>query len=482
MKMYLLKIYFHHIIVYFTIYKCIFTFFLLKIKMKGQQIQSYLTNMKNIQENILLYLEETDNIDIAFTDLVNRIQQTNYHLNKDEFASILSLLIKISKNYHRSTDFFSKLDRIFKYFETIIKGTFSNSELYRIVRKNKRVLLFLIKEGILTVDDNIAKQILYESENFAKFFYPEIKDFIHNEEILSELRKDIDDDHDFEQKRNEGENDNYICNLIRNDLVEDFVSHHTRSNFSLNNSISPSIFETNSFILNQIKKGKNPTLIEYAAFYGSISIFNYLRINEVELKPSIWNYAVHSKNAALIHLIEEQKVEPESKYVKCLLNSIKYFNNDLTEYFLNNQLKGIIPTEIIYQLGTDKYKQIQVIDRDSCLFKYQNFNYMDNLNIDDQLTLWLSCKYNYLYIAKYMLNHQGLNVDVNAYSFDELWNNNFFLTLEKYTPLCIAAKKGNLEIIQILASVKEIKINKQVVFNNECYFIHEISIFFFFFI
>ena len=58
-------------------------------------------------------------------------------------------------------------------------------------------------------------------------------------------------------------------------------------------------------------KNKNTTLIEYSAFYGSIQIFNFLRMNNVELSPSLWLYAIHGNNAELIHLLEENKVEPK---------------------------------------------------------------------------------------------------------------------------------------------------------------------------
>lgn len=67
----------------------------------------------------------------------------------------------------------------------------------------------------------------------------------------------------FESKRDEGENDSYISKLIRQDLIAEFVAHVNQANISLSETIiSPSIFETNSILLD-----KEPTLIEYAAFF-----------------------------------------------------------------------------------------------------------------------------------------------------------------------------------------------------------------------
>lgn len=75
---------------------------------------------------------------------------------------------------------------------------------------------------------------------------------------------------DFDRKRETGENDTYIAEMIRNDLVDDFISYVTRTNTSLTSTIPHSIFETNLYLY-----GKNPTLIEYTAFSGSIQIFHY---------------------------------------------------------------------------------------------------------------------------------------------------------------------------------------------------------------
>lgn len=87
-----------------------------------------------------------------------------------------------------------------------------------------------------------------------------------------------------------GENDSYLCQLIRDDLVDDFIVYINKNNLSLFRKIEPSIFETNLFLIQ-----KKPSLIEYATFYGSVQIFQYLRFSEVELDSSLWFYAIHSK-------------------------------------------------------------------------------------------------------------------------------------------------------------------------------------------
>ena len=61
-------------------------------------------------------------------------------------------------------------------------------------------------------------------------------------------------------------------------------------------------------------KRKKITLIEYAAFFGSIQIFNYLKLNKISLTPSLWKYAIHGNNAEIIQILEENHFQlPQKK-------------------------------------------------------------------------------------------------------------------------------------------------------------------------
>lgn len=96
---------------------------------------------------------------------------------------------------------------------------------------------------------------------------------------------------DFDSTRQIGEKDSFICELIRNDSVVDFIQYVNQKNIPLTSQISPSIFGTHQLLL----KITNKTLIQYSAFYKSIQFFQYLKMNNVELSPSLWLYSIHSK-------------------------------------------------------------------------------------------------------------------------------------------------------------------------------------------
>ena len=158
----------------------------------------------------------------------------------------------------------------------------------------------------------------------------------------------------FFEKRKEGENDSKICELIRKDMITEFVAHITRNGVSINARIKPSIYETNSFLLKKPKEPKTNihllfnnqkdegfSLIEYAVFFGSIQIFNHLRLEDVELTPSLWPLAIHGQNSEMIHFLEDNYVELEDKsYKQVFYESIKCHHNDVAYFFINNFLQN----------------------------------------------------------------------------------------------------------------------------------------------
>lgn len=57
--------------------------------------------------------------------------------------------------------------------------------------------------------------------------------------------------------------------------------------------------------------------------YGAIQIFKYLQLNRVPLTSSLWLFAIHGKNAEMIHL-EYNRVKPiDNSFDQCFKESIK---------------------------------------------------------------------------------------------------------------------------------------------------------------
>ena len=163
------------------------------------------------------------------------------------------------------------------------------------------------------------------------------------------------------------------------------------------NKIPFSIFETNTFLLD-----KNPTLIEYSAFYGSIQIFQYLKLNGIELTSSLWFYAIHGRNPEIIHILEENGIDPENNdFEKILDESIKCHHNEIAKYIQNKYF-------LINENETEKSL--------SYGFHYYNYKYIPK-QYNKRYFSYL-CQYNYIATVEFLIKNHELNeIDNEAIQF-----------------------------------------------------------------
>ncbi|KAK8843672.1 hypothetical protein M9Y10_024735 [Tritrichomonas musculus] len=268
------------------------------------EIESVIREKKEIYSSLMEFIEATENAD--FELLIKDFESHVNFKNKEEIKSILQLISKISDNHHRLPDFIDKLNQIIQNLLKEIRPPITDFEIYKIFKYNKRVLLLLLEQEFIRPDNIIISDIMKMKDRnnfpYSRYLYSGIKSFINENEsraIESEIKQKYDQDLNiFEEKCRIGENDSYICSLIRQGLTEEFISYVKRNKISLSSKIQPSIFETNLFLMQ-----KTPTLIEYASIFGSIEIIKYLQHNYISLTNSMWLYAVHSNNALLNSLM-----------------------------------------------------------------------------------------------------------------------------------------------------------------------------------
>ena len=390
---------------------------LLKVQ-KKMNSQEYLDIMKGIQESILYFLEDEANSEENFLILENKFKDIKISENRYELLSLLHLILKISNNHYRFPNFFSKIERILLKFKKEITKYFSNFEIFNIFKSNKRLLLFLSEQKIIIFDSNITKKVISSSKfreaKYHLYFQPEIRPFI-NERLLSkyECLEDLTEDlpANFHENRKKGENENQICELIRNDKIIEFDAYVKQNDISLNMTIQPSIYETNLFLIkNQSKfhkiqkseENENETeicglsLIEYAAFFGSIQIFNHLRLGGVEMKSSLWSLAIHGKSAEIIHLLEDNNIDSEfESHEKYFYESVKCHHNDIANHFLKKSPQDD------FENSQNTFNQCA---------KYYNFAFMKNEFIN-QSSFCSLCKNDYCTLVDYLLKSKEIDIN-----------------------------------------------------------------------
>ena len=352
--------------------------------------KEYLTKMGTIQINILDFIDEVDNPEDFFQNILLLFDTQQIKNSKLDLKLLFHFLLKISNNHHRFLDFYNKIERILQLFTNEITNFFSNSEIFKIFKNNKRILLFLIKEKLFIIDKYIANEMVtndkFNEAKYIEYFLPEIQ------QIFDDFHyKTIPDN--FEEKRKIGENDDFVCELIRNDLVDEFITYVNKTNYSLESKIVNSIYETNSFLI----ENYTTTLIEYAAFFGSIQIFQYLILNKVKLNQSLWIYAIHGKNAQIIHLLEENQLKPnENTLNKCLIESIKCHHNDIANYI----------QDVYFQI-----KENKINDFISQSIRSYNFSLIQCDLINQSSSFYDLCQYEYYYLVDFLLKNEDINVN-----------------------------------------------------------------------
>lgn len=328
------------------------------------------------------YLEKLKIIHKEFIDLIdlNQYEESKYQKfqtllddqkigeNPDELKSFLHLIVKVSKNHLRKADFFKYFDNLILHFKDEISKYYINSEIHDIFKGNRRILYFLIKLQILSVD-----------------YYVEKKRKIPRK-LLKSPTEQNDDFDGYERLFLLGENESEISRIIRNDSLDEFIQYVNANQIKLKKTeVGKSEFESNCFLLNN-----EATLIEYAAFYGSIQIFKYLIQNGAKLREILWSYAIHGRNMEIIFLLEQNGVQKDAK--ECFKMAVRCHHNEIAQYILSKYINNPKFNTLPFGL------------------KYFNCEYIQ-LDKIGKSVFHHFCYYDYPIIVDYMLKNETIDIN-----------------------------------------------------------------------
>ena len=351
------------------------------------KIKKYIELKKELYEHILGFVEDN----IVYNTLTDFLDKLNLRANKEEFILFFKLIIDIANNHQRHPNFIDNIKQIIIYYQDDISTTFTNYEIFDLFKSNKLIVLFLFESNIIKMEHRIYLDLIdIEESNGTKycyFFFPEINKFVQEtnikykeiETLTNENKRII----DFDVKRHIGENDSYLCWLIRQDQVDEFKIYTYQENISLTSKIKPSIFETNSFL-----NMNRPTIIEYAAFFGSIKIIKYILNNNSEPSPSLWLYSIHSKNLNLINFLVDNKIQPnESKYDEIQYECIKCHHNCISDYIRSN-----------FMTTSTKRSKHEINN----ILRYHNYSYF-TYSITEKSNFYELCHYCYYELVNFYI-------------------------------------------------------------------------------
>ena len=373
-------------------------------------------DLKKIQIDIIKFIDNDNDNEENFQNIVQSISIIN---NKYEFEDILISLNNISLYHFRTKDFMNKIEKIILIFKDKITEYFSNYELFKIFLNNFRIILFLYQLKIFSFEHELIFS-WYANKRSIDYFIPELK-LIDS----SKNYKQINNYEEYDSKRKIGENDTPICECIRHDSVDKFMTYIENGQITSNSYIPYSCFETNQML---IENGQI-SLIQYAAFFGSVNIFMCLIENGAKFDVSILKFVVHGRNSKIFKKIKEKMNKPEFDIL--LLPAIQCFEFDYIKHIFEDY---------------DNSSEIKSFYLKLSL-KYRNYNIWENITLND-IELILP-QYSCYLITEHIFKIYN-NININTF-----WSNS--LTYSCYDFIKLVKNQYDKKLIDNVDNLENIK-------------------------
>lgn len=104
--------------------------------------QEYISKKREIYDVLIQFIEDERDDDSSFQELIDTFNRQKIQENEEELTLFFCLVVQIS-NHHRFPNFFEKIKQILQYFQKIIEQNYLNSEIFKIFKSNRIIMLFL---------------------------------------------------------------------------------------------------------------------------------------------------------------------------------------------------------------------------------------------------------------------------------------------------------------------------------------------------
>ena len=289
-----------------------------------KNLNEELQKMRTLMQNLLEISNET------LEQIKNFIESSNFSQEQ-----IFMNIAIVSEIRYKSINLLMDLLLMLKFNnQNEINYSFLVNQLQQ--RKVYYFLLKLLQNKLITIE-MIWKRAAYDP-NLAIYFKDEISEydryFFRNH--MKMFSKDVKNnknpnkknisvkilDYVSQEEREKRENNDKISVAIRKDDASGLEKLIKASKLKFTHFIKLSINEM--YLWNVATK--NPTLVEYAAFYGSFKCFKLLVKNLEHLPKEILSYAVAGGKIDMYRLCEKSKVN----YDYVMKDAIKYHCNSVT--------------------------------------------------------------------------------------------------------------------------------------------------------
>lgn len=400
----------------------------------------------------------------------NNIEETFTTLMKSEFIDeqrigyiTRAIVTSLKARYHSELliPLIKKINDACPYFlkslqKMLLSDPRSTSILFFLKKLVKNNILNA-QEMLADVLDEKAKYISYQLFAIYQWFAPEIEEYfpdifrkhlIEDDRTYSKQNNDkiLNYKEDNWKRLNEltdyGSNLDPIAVAIRKDNVSELQTLISSDpEFDYDTMLKSDFYERSEKLFGKLN------LMKYAAFFGSVECFKYLMLNGAKLDGedqknnpnNLLGFAIAGGNLEIIRIISQNGNVEMSK---CLNTAIQFFRTDIYNWIQENH-----PTDLFSHGNYDSPLITTVFDSNNLEIFLKCWDY----GIDRQLTLtydvplvYLASK-NCVEILEFFLKVPGINANIR--------NNSFI------TPLTLACKNGNIDMIQVILDSHKADIN-----------------------
>jgi ankyrin repeat protein len=254
------------------------------------------------------------------------------------------------------------------------------------------------------IDPTLTKELIERLQKNSTYrYFPQIlKDFSGKLNDLQANQWKL-----FKQQRDFFANSQTLVSEIREDNVEGLKIFSHNPNFSLNSRILATPYLPSPDLLG------HPTLIQVAAFFGSVKCFRWLLSNGADLRTSDRHFvtlaqmAVAGGNIEIIRLCQQYNLD----FYATVHFGVKYHRNDIFNWLSDT-------------LSTDA----------------------NEVDLTGHNLIHSACESNNVHALR---RFAACGADINAVSYDGLW-----------TPLRIAVRRGHMGSIKYLLSLPQLDMDR----------------------
>lgn len=391
------------------------------------KIQEYANEMCQIQSSLLTYLDEEDEDNNNYNSLIKTIEKSKILESKIKVKSFYRMLFSIFNDHNRSNDFLSKIDKIILKYKPDLYKYYDQDKLFCLFNENKLFALTLFGEDFSSghLDSEISKKLYLKNDD--NYTQEQFETYIQN-----------------------GENEEYMCELMRRDDVDNFIQYIEKVNKSKQSRVYHTQYESHMYLIKN-----NLSLIEYSSFFGSNEIFTYLQLNQVDLPPELWLTVIHGRNNDLIHSLEGLKVSPPNDtYQTCINEAILCHHNEYVEYIKSNLIENSNNRESL--ASSLKAYNFEIL---------KNEIESDDVEIDNNVFKTLIAN-DHLFIV-------NLLIEMNLFNIDTVLEKGYI------TPLYLAITKGSREIVELFLQKTDVNLRTQLI-SFFLYISNDVSFIYFF--